>query len=49
VPEPNKDTQQLYGALDSVGQAVLTNKNANVDTLLKGVDSQIQALVDSGQ
>jgi hypothetical protein len=28
---------------------VLTDKNANVDTLLKGVDSQIQALVDSGQ
>jgi ABC-type glycerol-3-phosphate transport system substrate-binding protein len=49
VPEPNKDTQQLYGALDSVVQSVLTDKNANVDTLLKGVDSQIQALVDSGQ
>jgi ABC-type glycerol-3-phosphate transport system substrate-binding protein len=49
VAEPNKDTQQLYGALDSVVQAVLTDKSANVDTLLKGVDSQIQALVDSGQ
>lgn len=49
VPEPNKDTQALYGALDSVVQAVLTNKNADVDTLLKGVDSQIQAQVDAGK
>ncbi|MDQ1607330.1 MAG: multiple sugar transport system substrate-binding protein [Microbacteriaceae bacterium] len=48
VPEPNKNTQELYGALDAVVQAVLTDKNADVDTLLKGVDSQIQALVDAG-
>jgi ABC-type glycerol-3-phosphate transport system substrate-binding protein len=48
VPEPNKNTQELYGALDAVVQAVLTDKNADVDTLLKGVDTQIQALVDAG-
>ncbi|HEY0258946.1 MAG TPA: extracellular solute-binding protein [Lacisediminihabitans sp.] len=48
VPEPSKNTQQLYGALDAVVQAVLTDKNANIDTLLKGVDTQIQALVDAG-
>jgi hypothetical protein len=48
VPEPNKNTQELYGALDAVVQAVLTDKNADVDSLLKGVDSQIQALVDAG-
>jgi multiple sugar transport system substrate-binding protein len=47
VPEPNKHTQDLYGALDSVVQAVLTQKNPNVDALLKAVDVKIQALVDA--
>ncbi|MDQ1583980.1 MAG: multiple sugar transport system substrate-binding protein [Microbacteriaceae bacterium] len=47
--EPNKNTQELYGALDAVVQAVLTDKNADVDSLLKGVDTQIQALVDAGK
>ncbi|TDQ03648.1 MULTISPECIES: ABC transporter substrate-binding protein [unclassified Leifsonia] len=47
VPEPNKHTQELYGALDSVVQAVLTDKNANIDQLLKKVDSDIQKLVDA--
>ncbi|HEY2556696.1 MAG TPA: extracellular solute-binding protein [Diaminobutyricibacter sp.] len=47
VPEPNKHTQELYGALDSVVQAVLTDKNANIDKLLSTVDTNIQALVDA--
>ncbi|WP_223694091.1 ABC transporter substrate-binding protein [Leifsonia poae] len=47
VPEPSAHTQDLYGALDAVVQAVLTDKNANVDTLLKGVDTKIQALIDA--
>ena len=47
VPEPNKHTQELYGALDSVVQAVLTDKNADIDKLLTGVDTNIQALVDA--
>ena len=47
VPEPNKHTQELYGALDSVVQAVLTDKNADVDALLSKVDSDIQKLVDA--
>jgi ABC-type glycerol-3-phosphate transport system substrate-binding protein len=46
-PEPPSHTQDLYGALDSVVQAVLTNKNADVDSMLKGVDTKIQALVDA--
>jgi multiple sugar transport system substrate-binding protein len=49
VPEPPAHTQDLYGALDSVVQAVLTDKNADVDTLLKGVNTKIQALIDSGK
>ena len=47
VPEPNKHTQELYGALDSVVQAVLTDKNADIDKLLTTVDTNIQALVDA--
>jgi hypothetical protein len=47
VPEPNKHTQELYGALDSVVQAVLTDKNADIEALLTKVDSDIQKLVDA--
>ncbi|QDZ13983.1 extracellular solute-binding protein [Humibacter ginsenosidimutans] len=47
VPEPPAHTQDLYAALDPVVQAVLTNKNADVDTLLKGVDTKIQAMIDA--
>jgi ABC-type glycerol-3-phosphate transport system substrate-binding protein len=47
VPEPKVHTQELYAALDNVVQAVLTDKNADYDTMLKDVNSQIQALVDA--
>ena len=47
IAEPNKHTQELYAALDSVVQAVLTDKNADIDALLKGVNTQIQALIDA--
>jgi len=47
VPEPPRHTQDLYGALDAVVQAVLTDKNADVDSMLKAVDTKIQALVDA--
>jgi len=47
APEPPAHTQDLYGALDAVVQAVLTDKNADVDSLLKGVDEKVQALIDA--
>lgn len=47
VPEPNKHTQELYGALDTVVQAVLTDQNADIDQLLSKVDADIQKLVDA--
>ncbi len=47
VPEPSAHTQDLYGALDSVVQAVLTKQNVDIDALLKGVDQKIQALIDA--
>jgi ABC-type glycerol-3-phosphate transport system substrate-binding protein len=49
VPEPSAHTQDLYGALDSVVQAVLTKKNVDVDAQLTAVDKKIQALVDADQ
>ncbi|KQV07862.1 ABC transporter substrate-binding protein [Leifsonia sp. Root112D2] len=47
VPEPSAHTQDLYGALDAVVQAVLTQRNPDVDSMLKGVDTKIQALIDA--
>jgi ABC-type glycerol-3-phosphate transport system substrate-binding protein len=46
-PEPSRHTQDLYGALDSVVQAVLTNKNADIDSMLKSVNTKIQGLIDA--
>ncbi|KHK97839.1 sugar ABC transporter substrate-binding protein [Microbacterium mangrovi] len=46
-PEPPRHTQDLYGALDSVVQAVLTDKNADTTKMLQAVDAKIQALVDA--
>jgi multiple sugar transport system substrate-binding protein len=47
VPEPSRHTQDLYGALDSVVQAVLTQQGVDVDPLLKAVNVKIQALIDA--
>jgi multiple sugar transport system substrate-binding protein len=47
IAEPNKHTQELYAALDAVVQAVLTDQNADINGLLKGVNTQIQALIDA--
>jgi multiple sugar transport system substrate-binding protein len=46
IPEPASQTQALYGALDPVVQAVLTDKNANVDTLLSQANTTIQQILD---
>lgn len=48
VPKPEANTQDLYGALDPVVQAVLTHKDPDVDALLKGVNTKIQAMINSG-
>jgi ABC-type glycerol-3-phosphate transport system substrate-binding protein len=45
VPEPSSHTQQLYGALDAVVQAVLTDENADIDALLAKADSDVQAIL----
>jgi ABC-type glycerol-3-phosphate transport system substrate-binding protein len=48
VNEPTAHTQELYAALDPVVQAVLTDKNANIEALLAGANAQIQAILDKG-
>jgi ABC-type glycerol-3-phosphate transport system substrate-binding protein len=48
VTEPTAHTQELYAALDPVVQAVLTNKNADIDALLGAANKQVQAIIDKG-
>ena len=47
VNEPTVHTQDLYAALDPVVQAVLTDKNADIDALLDARPTpQVQAILD---
>ena len=46
VTEPVAHTQDLYAALDPVVQAVLTDKNADIDKLLDAANTQVQAILD---
>jgi multiple sugar transport system substrate-binding protein len=48
VTEPTAHTQELYAALDPVVQAVLTDKNADVDALLSKANADVQAILDKG-
>jgi ABC-type glycerol-3-phosphate transport system substrate-binding protein len=48
VTEPTVHTQELYAALDPVVQAVLTDKNANIDALLSAANKQVQDIIDKG-
>lgn len=46
IAEPAASTQELYGALDTVVQAVLTDKNADIDALLTEANTNVQAILD---
>ncbi|HEY7132316.1 MAG TPA: hypothetical protein VH440_08680, partial [Candidatus Limnocylindrales bacterium] len=48
VNEPVAHTQELYAALDPVVQAVLTDKNADIDALLNKANGDVQAILDKG-
>jgi multiple sugar transport system substrate-binding protein len=48
VTEPTVHTQELYAALDPVVQAVLTDKNADIDALLSAANKQVQDIIDKG-
>ncbi len=46
--EPVASTQTLYSILDPVVQAVLTNKNADITSLLNAANKQVQTAIDKG-
>jgi ABC-type glycerol-3-phosphate transport system substrate-binding protein len=48
IPEPAASTQSVYHALDPVVQAVLTDKNADVESLLGQANSAAQSAISSG-
>jgi multiple sugar transport system substrate-binding protein len=47
VNEPAKATQDVYAALDPVVQAVLTNKDADIDKLLNDANTKAQRAIDA--
>jgi multiple sugar transport system substrate-binding protein len=47
VTEPRYNTQDLYAALDPVVQAVLTNKNADINALLDAANVKVQKIIDT--
>ena len=48
IPEPAASTQAVYHALDTVVEAVLTDKNANIPQLLQQANSTAQDLISRG-
>jgi multiple sugar transport system substrate-binding protein len=48
IPEPPASTQSVYHALDTVVQAVLTDRNANIQQLLDQANDTAQNLISRG-
>jgi multiple sugar transport system substrate-binding protein len=48
IPEPPASTQSVYHSLDPVVQAVLTNRNANIQELLDQANATAQDLIRRG-
>ena len=46
IAEPASQTQPLYAALDPAVQKVLSDKNADIDALLKTANDKVQAILD---
>jgi multiple sugar transport system substrate-binding protein len=49
IPEPAASTQSVYHALDAPVEAVLTDRNANVQQLLDQANSVAQAAISQGK
>jgi len=47
VGEPSRSTQETYGALDVMIQAVLSDQNADIDALVQQGNTTVQALLDA--
>jgi multiple sugar transport system substrate-binding protein len=48
IPEPEASTQSVYHALDPVVEAVLTDQNANISSLLQQANSAAQTAIKAG-
>jgi multiple sugar transport system substrate-binding protein len=48
IPEPEASTQSVYHALDPVVEAVLTNQDANVQSLLQQANAAAQTAIKAG-
>jgi ABC-type glycerol-3-phosphate transport system substrate-binding protein len=48
IPEPEASTQSVYHSLDAVVQAVLTNKNTDIQSMLQQANSAAQADISQG-
>ena len=48
IPEPPVATQSVYGALNPVVEAVLTDRNANISALLSQANSVAQQAISNG-
>jgi multiple sugar transport system substrate-binding protein len=48
IPEPAASTQSVYNALNPVVEAVLTDRNADIPTLLKQANSVAQQAISNG-
>ncbi len=47
VGEPSRSTQETYGALDVMIQAMLSDQNADIDALVEQGNTTVQALLDA--
>jgi multiple sugar transport system substrate-binding protein len=48
VPEPEASTQSVYHALDAVVEAVLTNQDTNIQSMLKSANQAAQSAISQG-
>ena len=48
IPEPEASTQSVYHALDPVVEAVLTDQNANIQSLLQQANQAAQTAIRQG-
>ncbi len=48
VPEPEASTQSVYHSLDAVVEAVLTNRNTDIQSMLQQANSAAQTAISNG-
>jgi multiple sugar transport system substrate-binding protein len=48
IPEPEASTQAVYHSLDAVVEAVLTNKSADIQSMLQQANQQAQQAISGG-